>query len=1436
MDEDEFGGDLADEDLMLALEVATSTDCAAPTATTTSTTPRPAYNQPNGRSGPATLGSSFGSQSHIAGRSSFSARPRAPDRNNRPTGNGVEPLRNGVGWSAQPSAELEGLPDDAFDSTLPSSFNTAAHSQRSVVASFRQPLRLSSQPQQQQSFRQTTLFGDTLQDQPTQPPPSSNRVYRGDLPAEKPTHHKLDREALKTWVYPTNLGPVRDYQFNIVKNGLFQNTLVALPTGLGKTFIAATVILNFYRWTTDAKMIFVAPTKPLVAQQVEACFHIAGIPRSETTLLTGDTSPALREAEWASKRLFFMTPQTLQNDLSKGYADPKSVALLVIDEAHRATGDYAYVKVIGFLRRFTKSFRVLALTATPGSSVEGVQDVIDNLGVSHVEIRTEESLDLRQYVHARDLERCAFDPSVEIKYVQERLSKALKPFCDKLDAQKIWYGRDPMALTAYGLMKAKTDWLAGPGRHVNQGTKYMIFAVFAVLQSVAHSIKLLTYHGVIPFYHSMAEFRSTTEKDDKPSKYRLQLVQNPDFQEMMMTVERWLSDDTFESHPKIGFLREKLNDHFRDRPPGSNTRAIVFSEYRDSAEEIVRTLNRSGPNIKAAVFVGQADSKRSAGMKQKQQIEAIERFRSGEFNVLVATSIGEEGLDIGQVDLILCYDASSSPIRMLQRMGRTGRKRAGHVILLVMRGKEEEKLAEAQDNYTRMQQLICDGTRFNFRFDLSERIVPRDAKPEVDKRFVDIPIENTQDPSLPEPRKAGSRTKKASKKKFHMPDDVETGFVKASSVLGGQANKLGFPKKKVGPVETDFLAEIPDLETAIKSVGAVHNGVRSMMPGAFNTNASFGSTLGGQDTTLVDTMRSEFLRRLQPVCYLQHGAFTRRTVALLGKMAAGTVSSEPPPVRGKGYLRIKVPAFVTDSGAEPESERDDNDNDDDDDAVRAATTLSAPKEPPPKRRRMAAPVSKLTERARLTVARAFDDDDDEEEEDNEDDLLSRWSKKKKAPSFKPAAKGMTRQRSSQFQAYSFSGGRSETPVRSTVRRQQRTPSSDNEEIDERPLTKNPPKKAVRRPQQRTASDKEETEGQAPVWNLRTAARSSQQRMPLDQAKNEEEKSWKLSGTAAGRQLQMSSDSEESEFNDSRFETNIQKDVDMEEREEKTEEEDPEEGEEEVEEDEVEAPAKEVQKAGFQNEAIDKRDDDDNEVEIIRFEPRVGRGRGSRGGRGARGGRGGRGAQAGGTRGRGRGRGATSSYATYGGRLEERGDDCMRTSDNYESDGSDSGGDLVDFIAPSDEDIEDDDGDPSSSVLGVGDDEDDVFSAGKGGRANRRRTCTSSPITSSPPRTTGVRKPNGAGGGRTVTTRKRTTTTDDDDSDDDSRCDSSPNVFTKKRARSKQAAVVPPPPKKRSVIDDISDDNDDDDDNDVFTTRQTARPPRVRRRMLDSDSD
>ncbi|RVX66268.1 hypothetical protein B0A52_10195 [Exophiala mesophila] len=665
--------------------------------------------------------------------------------------------------------------------------------------------------QKSNSFRQTTLHGLHTTQQPAAVTQTQSRAPNWPMSNrnEPPTHHQINREAMKTWVYPTNLGRIRDYQYNIVHKSLFNNLLVALPTGLGKTFIAATVMLNWFRWTKEAQIVFVAPTKPLVAQQIDACFNIAGIPRSTTTMLTGEVSPALRAEEWQEKRVFFMTPQTLINDLKNGMCDPKKIVLVVVDEAHKATGNFAYVEVVKFLRRYNSSFRVLALTATPGSTVEAVQAVIDGLGIGRVEIRTEESLDIRPFVHSKNVQLEVFDYSDEITMALEMFSAATRPLMTKLCSQNAYWSSDPEKITLFGLKKAWDDWSRSEaGRNAGFPVKGMLRGIFTPLMSLAHNLELLKYHGIGPFFNKMRTF---TEAASSGGKYHKQLAEDENLVKLMNRLRSWMADPDFVGHPKLSHLKTVVLNHFMDAANGQSetqksTRIMIFTHYRDSAEEIVRVLKRHQPMIKPHVFVGQSGTKGSEGMDQKTQLDIVNKFKAGTINTIVATSIGEEGLDIGEVDMIVCYDCHKSPIRMLQRMGRTGRKRAGIIVLLLMRGKEENDYYKAKDNYEKIQGKIEDGRDFQFHEDLSPRIVPKDIVPVVDKCVVEIPVENTQGGSI-EPRKRKPKNAKKPAKKFNMPDGVETGF----AFLGNGKFADGKSKREPKIVKTTRDIEIANV-------------------------------------------------------------------------------------------------------------------------------------------------------------------------------------------------------------------------------------------------------------------------------------------------------------------------------------------------------------------------------------------------------------------------------------------------------------------------------------------------------------------------------------------------------------------------------------------------------------------------------------------------
>ncbi|KAJ3069016.1 hypothetical protein HDU98_007904 [Podochytrium sp. JEL0797] len=526
--------------------------------------------------------------------------------------------------------------------------------------------------------------------------------------------HALHRENLRHWLYPANK-PNREYQFNIINASMFQNTLVALPTGLGKTFIAAVVMFNFYRWFPEGKIVFMAPTKPLVAQQIEACYKITGIPQEDTDEMTGQAKVENRRRSWAEKRVFFLTPQVMQNDLNSGVCPADKVVLLVIDEAHRASGKHAYCEVVRILTDEDATFRVLALTATPGADAKIVQNVINHLQISKIEIRTEDSLDIKPYTHERILDVQILPPSPEIQTVSKLFLAAIDDSIKRLQQAGVFM-QDPRSASRYSIMQAKTNYMQRMGNAPN----YTVLSDLSICMGLCESHIHLMHLGLRMFLTEIEAYTAETlNPTSKKSQPRLHLIQSAAYQRMLTTTRQYVNDDTTPSHPKLKQLVDNVVAHFTAHAAAVaagncdwQTRVMVFSNFRESVHEIRDELKKHEPLVKVMSFVGQSGGGKKGGAKgctQKEQLELIEKFQQGGYNVLVATCIGEEGLDIGDVDLIVCYDAQNSPIRMLQRMGRTGRKRTGRVLLLLSEGKEEDAHRTSQAKYKTVQKAIMEG-------------------------------------------------------------------------------------------------------------------------------------------------------------------------------------------------------------------------------------------------------------------------------------------------------------------------------------------------------------------------------------------------------------------------------------------------------------------------------------------------------------------------------------------------------------------------------------------------------------------------------------------------------------------------------------------------------------------------------------------------------
>ncbi|XP_063885046.1 Fanconi anemia group M protein-like isoform X2 [Scylla paramamosain] len=598
-----------------------------------------------------------------------------------------------------------------------------------------------------------------------QPQPSTS--YHPGRPPQPPPQFRpserlpdFDEEAGSTWIFPVNY-PLRGYQYSMVESSLFRNTLISLPTGLGKTFIAAVVMYNFYRWYPTCKVVFMAPTKPLVCQQIEACFNIMGIPQEDISQMTGTLNPEKRMEQWATKRVFFLTPQVVTNDLSRGSCPAKLIKCLVLDEAHRALGNHAYCQVVRGLKEHGHDFRILALSATPGSDLMAVKQVLNNLCISHVELRSEDSPDIQDYTFQRSIEKVVVPFGEELTSFKNRYLKVLRVYVGRLLDLNVLHTRDETTLTKFQLLKSRECFRQNPPNNLPRYRFGVVEGLFALCMTLYHSYELMLQHGTRSFYRFLKE----TLSGGKSNYFaRRELCNNEIFQSIMNDLSKKFEADGVMSpskqdqsglfslvgspqpkngagtskgpfvisHPKMAKLLEVVLEHHQKfAREGKSTRIMIFSQYRDSVMEITEMLQQHHPTVKAMSFIGHSTkAQKGRGFSQKKQLEVVRKFRGGGYNTLVSTCVGEEGLDIGDVDLIVCYDAPKSPIRLVQRMGRTGRQREGRIVVLVTKGKEEESYNASQYQKKAINNALANTSKLaRYLSPSSPRMVPSGLSP-----------------------------------------------------------------------------------------------------------------------------------------------------------------------------------------------------------------------------------------------------------------------------------------------------------------------------------------------------------------------------------------------------------------------------------------------------------------------------------------------------------------------------------------------------------------------------------------------------------------------------------------------------------------------------------------------------------------------------------
>lgn len=467
----------------------------------------------------------------------------------------------------------------------------------------------------------------------------------------------------------------RAYQVNIADVAKDNSTLVVIPTGMGKTIIAFQVMADVKYKNPDSKILFLAPTKPLVNQHARDIKELLEL--DDPKVFTGDVKPEERGELWKETDVIVSTPQVIRNDLMAQRISLDDVSLLVFDEAHRAVGGYSYVYIADQYRK--TDGLVLGLTASPGSETEHITSVCETLDIDNVEIRTKYDPDVVNYVQKMNIKWIDVKLPKKHKKIVKRLKNILIRDIKKLKKYGFLKDQNPERISRKKIIEASNQ-IQGRLHSGGESKLYNAASIVASALKIDHAVDQAETQGLEVLEEYIDKLKN--EADSRGgSKASRRIMKSNEMNEVLALLKNF-----DEEHPKIPKTLEVVKKQLRKKP---DSRIIVFSHYRNTAKKLTRRLAEQ-EGVKPIRFVGQADKEGDKGLKQSEQLKAIERFEDGTYNVLVATSVGEEGLDIPATDLVVFYEPVPSEIRTIQRRGRTARERKGNVVILITKNTRDE--------------------------------------------------------------------------------------------------------------------------------------------------------------------------------------------------------------------------------------------------------------------------------------------------------------------------------------------------------------------------------------------------------------------------------------------------------------------------------------------------------------------------------------------------------------------------------------------------------------------------------------------------------------------------------------------------------------------------------------------------------------------------
>ncbi|MEC7406367.1 MAG: DEAD/DEAH box helicase [Candidatus Thermoplasmatota archaeon] len=463
----------------------------------------------------------------------------------------------------------------------------------------------------------------------------------------------------------------RAYQLEAVDEALNSSMLLVMPTAAGKTAVIWMMISE--KLSGGGKAIMIAPTVGLVEQHIRSLREVLNLD-DEIVSVTGQIPPAKRIEKWNGARLVVATPKVVVTDASNGVVDLSDFSVLVVDEAHHCTGDHAMAQVCDKYISENLDPHVLGVTASPGHRPETVREICSRTGALRIHIRNSGEEMLSGYLSELEVREI----TVTVPEEMIRLSEPFKIWQQGIVDRERRLGRYvmPGMINFSGLSNAMDRAKSAIGR--GEASGYQSVSQIAVAMRLHHLINCLMSQGV----SASREYLDRLEDEESGSKKTVR-----DFlRDIRIRELRTNLAEMDEIHSKIGAVRRMVRERIKR---DSKSRIIVFANYRDTIASLETSLEGL-KGITPIRFVGQSSRGSRKGLSGREQVRRLDEFRNGNANVLLATSIGEEGLDIPSADLVIFYEPVSSEIRTIQRRGRTGRKRLGEVIVLIAEGTRDE--------------------------------------------------------------------------------------------------------------------------------------------------------------------------------------------------------------------------------------------------------------------------------------------------------------------------------------------------------------------------------------------------------------------------------------------------------------------------------------------------------------------------------------------------------------------------------------------------------------------------------------------------------------------------------------------------------------------------------------------------------------------------